>query len=400
MKKILTILFALSISPIINAQVAPPHLKYFGFAIIDCLYDDPLDADTITNYIAEVDSFSNIAHMCVYDYNDNIINRVNLMNNHCVLPIVHVQNIFYEYVDTNGLGGENFDLRYNFISNWDAFKTINAPILDSTKIGAFYIADEPFWKGMTFLDLDTVSSLIKADFPNIPIMIVEASGALPNLQVPTSIDWLAFDEYGIFDPGTNSSFLANLTLLKSKKSTPYQDIFLIIDDQWLPSYGSAGYPPDTIQYMVQNYYDLAASDNEIIGLIGYLWPGGLDEFGQLGVRNMPQSVIDKNVEIGQMIIANFSPCSTTGLSESIELLQLVEVFPNPVSNIVTLLFENINNSSVELIVFNLQGQVFAEMENVKTNSIQLNMENYQRGMYFYTIKNNNQTIAKGKIIKN
>jgi len=68
MKKHLTLLLFLCITSVVSSQTAPPHLKYFGFAIIDCLYDDPLDASTTTNYIAEIDSFSNVAHMCVYNH--------------------------------------------------------------------------------------------------------------------------------------------------------------------------------------------------------------------------------------------------------------------------------------------------------------------------------------------
>jgi hypothetical protein len=399
MKKTLTILFALSVSAILNAQTAPSHLKYFGFAIIDCLYDDPIDGDTTTNYIAEVDSFSNIAQMCVYDYNDNIISRVNLMNSYCILPILHIQNMFYELVDNSAPSGENFDLISNFTSNWNTFKSTNSSVLNITKIAAFYIADEPFWNGMTFQDLDTVCKLIKTDYPDIPIMLIEAYGALSILQVPTKVDWLGFDEYGIFNPDIDQTFLADLALLKSKRSTPDQDVFLVIDDQWLPLYGNAGFTPDTIRFMVQNYYNLAASDPDIIGLIGYLWPGGLDDPGQLGVRNMPQSVIDINVEIGQMIKANFSPCETLGLSESAESHKLLEVFPNPASNTVTFLFENTSNHIVELIIYNFQGQVVRNMNKINTNTILLNMESYQSGLYFYTIKCNKKTIGQGKIIK-
>src|SRR5690554_7588055 len=100
MKKAVLLIPALVFSIVMCAQTSPDHLKYFGFAIIDCLYDDPLDIDPTTNYIAEVDSFSNIAHMCIYDYADNIVDRVNLMNDHCVLPLISIQNIFYELVDS------------------------------------------------------------------------------------------------------------------------------------------------------------------------------------------------------------------------------------------------------------------------------------------------------------
>jgi len=296
------------------------------------------------------------------------------MNSHCVLPIVHVQNIFFEVVDTLAPSGENFDLISNFTSRWNTFKTTNISTLDSTKIGAFYIADEPFWNGMTFLDLDTVCSIIKADFPDIPIMLIEAYPSLPDLLVPTTVDWLGFDRYGIFNPGIDPTFLADLALLKSKRSNPNQEIFLTIDDQWLPYYGTAGFTPDTIRFMVQNYYDLAVSDPEIIGLLGYLWPGGLDDPGQLGVRNMPQSVIDKNVEIGQMIKANFSMCEITGLNEPSNGNQEITIYPNPTTGIISI--EEFSNFSYK--IYSLNGQLI-KYKNTSANSIDITELN--KGLY-------------------
>ncbi len=380
---------------IVNSQTAPTHLKYFGFALIDCLYDDPSDTATTTNYITEVDSFSNIAHMCVYNHTDDIINRVNLMNSHCVLPIVHIQNIFYEAVDTLAPSGENFDLISNFTNRWNTFKTTNISILDSTKIGAFYIADEPFWNGLTFLDLDTVCSIVKADFPNIPIMLIEAYPLLSSLQVPTTVDWLGFDEYGIFNPGTDPTFLADLALLKSKRSNPNQEIFLTIDDQWLPFYGAAGFTPDTIRFMVQNYYDLAASDPEIIGLLGYLWPGGLDHPGQLGVRNMPQSVIDKNIEIGQMIKANFSPCTTTSIESLDANYNDIFIYPNPSSSVVSI---QSNYQINKVLVYNNFGQQVLILQN-NSKYLQIDIANIPNGIYFLKIHSNKRIVTR-KIIKN
>ena len=400
MKKIIIQLVLTIFVFAVNAQTAPSHLKYFGFAIIDCLYDDPLDNEPTTNYISEVESFSNIAQMCVYDYTSNITDRVTLMNNHCVLPIVHIQSIFYELVDNSAPSGENLDLISDYESRWNTFKTANNLVLDSSKIAAFYIADEPFWNGLTFSDLDIVSNLIKADFPNIPIMLIEASGALSMLEVPVSVNWLGFDEYGIFDPSTNPSFLDNLDLLKSKKSDPDQDIFLVIDDQWLPLYGDTGYSPDTIRYMVQNYYNLAVSDEEIIGLLGYLWPGGLDDPEQLGVRNMPQSVIDKNIEIGEMIKANYSPCDATGAElESVEQYGVV-VFPNPAVHELNISFQYpITEKYLSLSIYNVFGRLVIEKSIRNTNLIKIDLTDFDGGLYFYKISNGRGFAAKGKFTK-
>ena len=227
MKKIALFIFVLQLPIFSYTQTAPSHLKYWGYAIVDCLFDDPHDSGNNTNYITEVDTFSNLAQMCIYSPTDNIINRVNLMNNHCVNPIVHIQSIFYEIVGTNASSGEEYGLISNHISRWNSFKTTNSSVLNKSHIGAFYISDEPFWNGLTYQDLKTVSDLIKLDYPDIPIMIIEASGALSNLQIPTTVDWIGFDNYGIFDPSSDPGFLADLALLKTKKSRINQKLFRV-----------------------------------------------------------------------------------------------------------------------------------------------------------------------------
>ncbi len=399
MKKTFASLIFLILTITAHSQTAPPHLQYFGFAIIDCLYDDPLDDDPVTNYTSEVASFSNIAQMCIYDYTDDITERVSLMNDHCVLPIVHIQSIFYEIIDGSAPSGENHDLISDYENRWNAFKTVNSSVLNSTKIGAFYIVDEPFWNGLTFSDLDAVSALVKADYPDIPIMIIEASGALSALEVPESVNWLGFDEYGIFDPSTNASFLANLELLKLKRSDPNQDMFLVIDDQWLPLYGEAGYSPDTIRYMVQNYYNLAVSDEEIIGLIGYLWPGGLDDPEQLGVRNMPQSVIDKNIEIGEMIKANYSPCDPSEVELMSGAQNGIVVYPNPVVNELNILLDYLNYESLTLSIYNILGHLVLEKSIGSSNLLKVDLNDFECGFYFYKIQSANELVAKGKFVK-
>ncbi|MBL1280999.1 MAG: T9SS type A sorting domain-containing protein [Fluviicola sp.] len=393
MKQFKILLAAVLLSNLSHAQTAPAHLKYFGFALIDCLWDDPQDAGNTTNYIAEVDSFSNIAHMCIYDYLDNITTRVNLMNSYCVQPLVHIQSVFYERVDANGLSGDNYDLIANFSSRWNTFKTINASSLNNSKIAGFYIMDEPFWNGVTFAELDTICAIVKADFPTIPIMIIEASPVISLMQIPTSVDWLSMDQYGIPSPHTDPGYLANIALLKSKRSTSTQEIFLTIDDQWLPYYGTAGFAPDSVAFMVQNYYNLAVADTSIIGLLGYVWPGGLDDPGHLGVRNLPQNVIDKNIEIGQLIKANYNPC-LAGLNE--ESVQTIEVYPNPANDEVSFILEK----GVYIIsIVNLTGEKVIEKELISTGEVTINLDKINSGVYFYEVKLENVFIGKGKLIK-
>jgi len=109
-------------------------------------------------------------------------------------------------------------------------------------------------------------------------------------------------------PATDKSYLANLATLKSKLSAPHQTIWLTIDDNWIPLYGTYGYTPEMMASVIQEYYDIAAAEQQCAGLVGYMWPGGFDYPEQLGVRDMPQNAKDLNVKIGRMINANNTLC--------------------------------------------------------------------------------------------
>jgi|GEM_PF-792437 len=376
----------------LNAQ-APAHLKYFGYVAIDCLYDDPLDVSTLTNYISEVDTFSNIAHMCVYDYTDNIIARTNDMNAHCVNPMLQVQSVFFEEVDTLAPSGTNYDLYSDFTSRWNTFMTINASVFVPSKISCFYIIDEPFWNGVSLAEMDTVCTLLKNAFPTIPILMVEAYTTVNVMQVPVAMDWVGFDRYGVFDPEFDVDFQNDLDTVKSRLSSPNQKIILVIDDQWLPFYGDAGFSPDTMKYVVQNYYDLAVADTSVIGLIGYIWPGGLDDPGHLGVRNLTQGVIDKNVEIGQLIKANFSPCSVQYVTENEAINEQILLYPNPVSDQLTLEF-NSEQTIAGITIYNLVGEIEQFLPKITTKSLSIATSDLPNGFYLLTVELGDRRISE------
>jgi hypothetical protein len=378
------------------SQTAPAHLKYFGYYYVDCLYDDPNDVAITTNYISEVDSFSNFDLLCVSDYTTDIVSRVNLMTAHCVKPLLSLYDVFYVYAGAGGPGGVNYDLYPNYQSRWNSFKTTNASVLNASQIAAFYIMDEPTWNGVTFSEYNTICSMVKSDFPNIPIFLTEAWPELDSLQIPVSVDWISFDRYGIFKPSTDPTYQGFLADIKSKKSTPNQKIFLVVDDQWFPYYANTGgYTPDSMVNVIRDYYNLAVSDPDIIGLMGFIWPGGITT-GHLGVRNMPQSVIDLNVQIGKMIKANNSPCNTTGTGNIVQIDSQVGVYPNPAKNKISIIFSG-NNEKKKLQVYNSLGALYMETE--LSGFAELNITSFPRGIYFVRIKSGDGYYSKKVIIQ-
>lgn len=287
---------------------APAHLKYFGHYFVDVEVDDPHDTTNKTNFTDEVASSSNLAQMTAYYASQDLRTRIKTMNDLCVKPFLSLQEVFFDRINAAApSGGKRFALVSDYQSRWETFKTTNAGSLEAGSVGAFYLVDEPVWNGVTFSDLEVVAQLVKRDFPSVPTLIVEAYPVLDSLRVPTSIDWIGFDRYAVFKPSTDASFLAQLATLKSKRSMPDQKIFLVIDDQWMPEYGQLGVTASQMGATIQDYYDLAASDPEVAGLLGYRWAGSLGD-PAIGVRDMPQSIIDLNVSLGKRIKANNSPC--------------------------------------------------------------------------------------------
>ena len=175
--------------------------------------------------------------------------------------------------------------------------------MTSNHIAAFYIGEEPTWNGISFAELDLITSLIKSEFPNIPIIIIEAHPALDDLQIPKLVDWVGFNHYFIKNPNTNIEFQKDWQTLKYKLSDPKQRIMVIMDSHYIDNaHGDFGnidiHEMGDVAY---NYYELAKNDKLVIGILGYFWPNEFDIPGSIGARGMPDHVKAEYEQIGKMI---------------------------------------------------------------------------------------------------
>ncbi len=77
---------------------------------------------------------------------------------------------------------------------------------------------------------------------------------------------------------------------------------------------------------------------------------------------------------------------------------VVTIYPNPLKNgRATFSFTNPNRLPYQLILSNVFGQKVGEWNDVVTDNINIEKENYSAGVYFYQLMNENNIISAGKL---
>lgn len=279
------------------------HIKHFGFTLIDTYWDDPNDAEVKTVYNDEVHEFSNIADILVVTPTDNIIQRANDMVNFEMKAYLHLNEIFFEQTGTVGPSGASYDLRSDYQTRWDIFLATNDLVNNDHLFQALYIGEEPTWNDISYNELEAACNYVKNTITTIPIMIVEAYPAIDNLQIPTSVDWIGFDHYFVKNPLNDTDYQNELSLLKSKFSSPEQKLVIVMDTHYIPwAHGDfGGINQDEMKTVASNYFDLAIVEEKTIAIIGYTWPGGFDSSDMLGARQLNQETRDEYERIGKLI---------------------------------------------------------------------------------------------------
>ena len=281
------------------------NVRFFGFAAVDCGYDDPLDTSTITNYLDEVSGFTNTAHVCVASPTDDLHARLTRAAAAGVRGLLDINALVFHSVA--GASSANpalrLALRSDAASRLASFFTLNATVLDAQHVLALYVADEPAWNGMTMADLQAGVDLVRAK-STLPIALVEAGAALGHLVVPAAVDLLGADRYDTADPEMDATWRADVTTLLALRSRPEQRLLLVMDTQWRTYYGAAGIQPEGMAFVAQSTLRVAVQTPEVVGVLGYLWPGGFDLPDQKGARELPESVQAVYRDIGHAVMAH------------------------------------------------------------------------------------------------
>ena len=98
-----------------------PGLDYFGFAAIDCAWDDPTDSETKSNYAGEVAGFTNIAQLCVFSPQDVLSERLGVFKQFGVKAMLSIEPILFESrADTDSPSGQRISLFPDAERRWQS----------------------------------------------------------------------------------------------------------------------------------------------------------------------------------------------------------------------------------------------------------------------------------------
>ncbi len=136
--------------------------------------------------------------------------------------------------------------------------------------------------------------------------------------------------------------------------------------------GTAGSVPATAVNGVVNY------------TFNYTVPAGM------APEHMKSIVVLINNNNGQIVNANSSALSPTGINEVNASLNTVNIYPNPFSNQTTINFDLVKSSNVSVTITDIMGQVVDSFDNGMmsegSHNIIFNAQDLTSGMYFVTLK--------------
>lgn len=267
------------------------------------MVDDPHDDEGPRNYVDEVAGFTNIAHLCPLSL--DITLQANEVADTGGLAFVDLTLILFEPVpgDAPVGTGSQLRLRADAAALFGAFVETSTSVLDADHVAAFYLVDEPIWNGVPPEEVAIAATLVDDAFPSIPIAVIEAYPVVADAVFPDGVDWVGFDRYLVANPATDATYLADLETVRAR-ATDDQDLVIVMDAQWFSLYDKVPLSAEDMADVARNGYELAMGRDDVVALIGYAWPGGLDVPEQLGARSLPEGVQAAYQEIGQAILGD------------------------------------------------------------------------------------------------
>jgi hypothetical protein len=226
-------------------------IDYFGYAHTEGLG-------------GQVAAWSNVGHFLVeepgFDYRGQI-NHWRVV--YGMKSIVELTHVF--------VSGHSGELLADWEARWEQFVEVNSSRLTPDFVGAFLVMDEPLLRGMTVSEVETLVSVVKETFPNVPTALVENPNVVAQLPdpLPPDLDWIGIDSYGVRDPADDPGYLSQLTELR-RKMLPSQRLVVVGDGWFGPVQIAAGLTPCDMAEVAWSYFQLAER-SDAVALVFFLW---------------------------------------------------------------------------------------------------------------------------------
>jgi len=163
-----------------------------------------------------------------------------------------------------------------------------------------YLVDEPTLRG---IDPARVSAAarVRVDVPQAELLLVEACRIEGPPPIPPELTLWGLDCYTIPDPANTYYLMAFLNAALWSLHDGQRTV-LAMDADHTSYHQAAGLAREDMADIARIYADLALSTPQVVGMIGYTWPGGIDNLHERGLRNLPPELIEAHREVGLLLL--------------------------------------------------------------------------------------------------
>jgi hypothetical protein len=194
-------------------------------------------------------------------------------------------------------------------ARWDTWIAANPTVFTPSRVLSVTPFDEPMNAGLNMKEYEAVCAYIKATLPWVKVMHVDGLSSAAKGNVATyihdggklpNVDIIAIDAYCIH-PTDNAEYLSFVSLYKD--SFPGKQWFYILDGFWDANHVKAFGPDINVMATVaEEYYQVAESDPDAIGIGTFIWEGG-DTSNWIQSSAFPTFVLIEHKSVGDRIIS-------------------------------------------------------------------------------------------------
>lgn len=155
------------------------------------------------------------------------------------------------------------------------------------------------------------------------------------------------------------------------------------------------------KFEITNEYDVPSPNDSNDNIEGFAMMSKCSDSGNLNAWLCRDVENNESLTIQQDALRMFSPFVSDGIciplsNSDFKLLNQLKVYPNPSKNNITISSEKIQNATIK--IFSNVGQLLIKKDNLISNSIYLDISDFQTGVYFIEV-HLNEFITRTKFLK-